>query len=137
MQTIFLLAYNIRDLDEAEALRMMVDENSETWGTSATVEQEAVNRLATARLLPWPRGETFAVTLTHDQDQSIRWERRLARHGIQTLRGGGGGRREGVRLTVRDLREGAVSPVILSERIVRWEEEHEIRSTFFNGFSQA
>ena len=30
------------------------------------------------RALPWPGGKPFALTLTHDQDQSIRWERRLA-----------------------------------------------------------
>lgn len=86
---------------------------------------------ATARVLPWPRAESFAITLTHDQDQSIEWMRRLARHGLQSLRGGAGGRAGGFRLFVRDVREGAVSPTLLSERVVRQEAEHGIRSTFF------
>lgn len=87
--------------------------------------------MAMTRILPWPLGETFAIALTHDQDQSVRWERRLVRHGLQALRGGGGGRGKGLHLALRDAREGAVPPTLLSERIVRWEGDHDIRSTFF------
>ncbi|MFH1278338.1 MAG: polysaccharide deacetylase family protein [Candidatus Eisenbacteria bacterium] len=98
----------------------------------AAIESALVGAgMAMVRLLPWPRGEQFAVSLSHDQDQSLRWERRLARHGLQALRGGTGGRRKGLRLALRDLRDGAVSPTLLSERILRWEGDHDIRSTFF------
>ena len=88
-------------------------------------------RSVTTRIASWPGGETFAISLTHDQDQSVRWDRRIARHGLQMMRGGAGGRREGGRLLLRDLREGAVSPLHFSNRIVDWENREGIRSTFF------
>lgn len=86
---------------------------------------------AAVRLRPWPGGESFAVALTHDQDQSIRWRRRLAKHTLQTLIGGPSGRGEALRLATRDVREGAVSPLILSEKMVNREKKLDLRSSFF------
>ncbi len=87
--------------------------------------------LATVRALPWPEGRAFAIALTHDEDLVVRWKRRLARHAIQSVAGGGRGRAAGFSLFVGDLREGPVPETVLSERIAAAEEKAGIRSTFF------
>ncbi|NNE08991.1 MAG: hypothetical protein HKN20_10570 [Gemmatimonadetes bacterium] len=78
---------------------------------------------------PWPAGRSHAIAITHDQDQSIRWERRLARHTLGALRGPD--RRRQVALLLRDLREGAVSPVLMTDRLLRWERERNVEATYF------
>jgi hypothetical protein len=98
---------------------------------SAMEEALASAGKAALRIEPWPGGETFAIALTHDQDQALRWERRLGRHLIHTLAGGGGGRRASIRWLLQDVREGRVSPLRFTEWIWAEEKRRGIRSTFF------
>ncbi len=79
----------------------------------------------------WPGGQDYAISLTHDQDQSVRWERRLARHSLDIFRGGPRGRSGAIRMIGRDVREGPVRPTILSERLIDQCIDAGIRSTFF------
>jgi len=98
---------------------------------AAVEEALASAKKAALRIEPWPGGETFAVALTHDQDQALRWKRRMARHLFRSLAGGGEGRRAALRSLRSDIREGRVSPLHFTEWMWREEKRRGIRSTFF------
>ncbi len=83
------------------------------------------------RKLPWPGARPYAIALTHDQDQSIRWMRRIARRMVDLVRGDPRGRGAIFSLLGRHLREGAVPETILSDRLVDQQERVGIRSSFF------
>ncbi len=78
---------------------------------------------------PWPGGRSHAIAITHDQDQSIRWERRLARHAIGALQGPERGKQ--FTLLMRDVRAGTVSPTLMTDRLRQWERERSVEATYF------
>lgn len=97
----------------------------------------AINRaagragLAGLRKLPWPDGRRWAVALTHDQDQSVRWRRRIARRMFDVARGGRDGRAGAWSRLRRTVGEGPIRETIFADRLLEWEERAGIRSTFF------
>lgn len=81
------------------------------------------------RRAAWPGARSHAIAITHDQDQSIRWERRLARHALGMVKGPD--RAGQAALFVRDIRAGAVPETLLTERLMRWERERDVEATYF------
>ena len=87
----------------------------------------AIERAASAagiggfRKLPWPEGLPFAVALTHDQDHSVRWKRRLARHMFDLGRGASRGFSATLSLVGKEIGEGAVAETVHADRIVEQE----------------
>ncbi len=87
--------------------------------------------IAGVRKGAWPGGRPFAVALTHDQDQSIRWIRRLARRVIEWARSAPRKRSATLDLFRRNLCEGPVDETVLSRTLFSLDRERGIDSTFF------